>query len=299
MKHLLLAVLVALAGECLYAAFHSPRFLIRRIQVVGAKTLSAEDVTRLTGLRPGTNIFRANLYRATRAIRVLPAIREANISRVLPDTIAVTLTEREPRFLLTVMTRQWEVDREGIVFREVVRPAAPAVPGARVDGSTPGPVPGPTGVPSVPGTGHRETGAPLPTILSLPPTTPVRLGQALDRSLIRAALHCAKLAYADGLKIWKIRVDGHGDLWLNIKVPGPSRGSEPSWTVRMGRAEQLTAKFADARKVIRGAPQLAVTAEYLDVSCPRRPAYRLAAGIDREKATPGPRGSAHPEAPWQ
>jgi hypothetical protein len=290
MKHLMTAMLVALAGECLYAAFHSPRFLIRRIQVAGAKTLSPEDVTRLTGLRPGTNIFRANLYRANRALRSVPAIREANVSRVLPDTIAVTLTEREPRFLLSVATRLWEVDREGVVFREVGarRPA----PGAqRPVGTDQRPAPLND---RAPGTGRRA-----PTILSLPPSTVVQLGKPLDPSVIQSALHCAKMAHADGLKIWKIRVDAHGDLWLNIRVPGPSREMEPSWSVRLGRAEQLTAKFADARRILRGAPQLAVTAEYLDVSCPRRPAYRLAAGIDREKATPGARGSAGPEAPWQ
>jgi hypothetical protein len=43
--------------------------------------------------------------------------------------------------------------------------------------------------------------------------------------------------------------------------------------IRLGRPEELRLKFADAQRVLRGAPQISDLAAYLDVSCAGRPAY--------------------------
>jgi cell division septal protein FtsQ len=238
----LLVLLMGLAGECVWAAFNSPRLAVRRIVVAGSRTLSPDQVAAMTGVRLGSNIFRANLYRARKAVQAAPAIRDANVSRLLPDTIAVTLEEREPVLTLAAGTRLFDVDADGVVYREIRQP---------VRGRA---------------------------ILSLERAPSIGQGQTLDPSVVEAALHCVKLARADGLLLWKITIDAQDDLWLNIKVGGPAGVPGPSLRVRMGRPLELGAKFADARHILRGAPQLAEAAEYLDVSCPRRPAYRVAAG---------------------
>jgi POTRA domain, FtsQ-type len=242
LRALLTVLLMGLAGECVWAAFNSPRLAVRRIVVTGSRTLSPDQVTAMTGVPLGSNIFRANLYRARKAVQAAPAIRDANVARLLPDTIAVTLEEREPALTLAAGTRLFDVDATGVVYREIHQP---------VRGRA---------------------------ILFLEANPSLELGQTLDPSVVEAALHCVRLARADGLLLWKITIDAHDDLWLNIKVSGPPGAPGPSLKIRMGRPQELGAKFADARHVLRGAPQLAEAAEYLDVSCPRRPAYRVAAG---------------------
>jgi hypothetical protein len=242
LRALLIVLLMGLAGECVWAAFNSPRLAVRRIVVAGSRTLSPDQVTAMTGVCLGSNIFRANLYRARKAVQAAPAIRDANVARLLPDTIAVTLEEREPVLTLAAGSRLFDVDAAGVVYREIAQP---------VRGRA---------------------------ILSLGLQPSVELGQTLDRSVVEAALHCVRLARADGLLLWKITIDAQDDLWLNIRVGGPPGVPGPSLKVRMGRPQELGAKFADARHILRGAPQLAEAAAYLDVSCPRRPAYCVAAG---------------------
>src|SRR5262249_60464518 len=64
LRAILIVLLMGLAGECVWAAFNSPRLAVRRIVVAGSRTLSRDQVTAMMGVRLGTNIFRANLFRA-------------------------------------------------------------------------------------------------------------------------------------------------------------------------------------------------------------------------------------------
>lgn len=238
------AVLFATGAAGIWQAFNSPYLVIRRIVVTGSESLSPEQVAAMTGLRIGTNIFRANLYRAGKAVRSVPAIREASVARLLPGTIVITVVERRPVLTVAQGRRRFEVDAEGVVFQEL--PASAPLPADRL-------------------------------LLSLRPGPSLRLGERLDGSLIQVALHCARLARAEGLSLWKLSIDAHDDLWLNVKVAGQSSQPAVSLPIRIGRPQELSAKFADTRHVLQHAPHLAAVAQYLDVSCPRRPAYRVAA----------------------
>jgi hypothetical protein len=251
LRALLSGLLLVLGAECVWVLFHTPRLAVQRVAVTGSTTLSAQQVAEMAGIQVGENIFRTNLYRVRRSIRSAPAIREATVARLLPGTIVVTLAEREPRLILLQEGRSYEVDSEGVVFRELPR-----------DGR---------------GQAVRRT-CPY---LALRPGTFVRLGEAVPRPLVEAALHCVRLARAEGLLLWKLSIDAHDDLWLNVKVAEPNAVSPLSLPIRVGTPRELGAKFADTRDVLQHAPQLAAVAQYLDVSCPRRPAYRVAAGDAR------------------
>jgi hypothetical protein len=252
---MLAALFLVLGGQGVWAAFNAPQLAVQRIVVAGSQTLQPEQVAAMTGIGLGTNIFRANLYRARKTIQSVPAIREANVARLLPSTIAITLVERRPALVLASSGRLFEVDGEGVIFREI-SPFAPP-----------------------------SAGLPL---LSPQPGVPARLGERLDRSVVEAALHCVRLARAKGLLLSKMSIDAHGDLWLNVKVAGERSQPSSSLPIRIGRPQELSAKISDTSDLLQHAPQLAQVAQYLDVSCPRRPAYRLAA-----------EQSANPVAPRQ
>jgi cell division septal protein FtsQ len=70
-------------------------FSVRRIELVGARYLTAAEVVRALALPAAANIFdeTAPLARRTRA---LPGVLEARITRRLPGTLRVTVEEAEP-----------------------------------------------------------------------------------------------------------------------------------------------------------------------------------------------------------
>lgn len=58
--------------------------------------LTDEEVRRITGLRPGINLFRIDLRVAENFLQEVPEVVEAKLTRILPDTLRVELKVREP-----------------------------------------------------------------------------------------------------------------------------------------------------------------------------------------------------------
>jgi cell division protein FtsQ len=210
---------------------------VRRVHVAGAKTLRAEHVMSLAGVPIGQNIFRTNLYQARLAVQKEPVIHHVKITRLLPDTVVVTVHERTPAFTLATGGRLLEVDAHGMIYRSLARP-----------------------LPRLP-------------VLSMAGGSSLKVGEKITPELLASARECVRLAQAAGLSLAKITVDARRDLWLNITVSGAGSPLAKPLRVRLGRPEELQSKFADAQRVLRGAPQVTDLAAYLDVSCAGRPAY--------------------------
>jgi cell division protein FtsQ len=228
---------IGLGAEILYVAFNSPRLAVKKVRVEGVRTLKPTQVAALTGVPLGHNIFRTNLYRARRSVQKEPVIHHVTISRLLPDTVVVSVHERTPAFTLALGERWMEVDAYGMIYRSLAQP-----------------------LPKLP-------------VLSLEGGTSLSVGQKVPPEWLSSATQCVRLARAAGLAVTKITVDAHHDLWLNIGVSGAGSPLTKPLRVRLGRPEALQLKFADAQQVLRGAPQVSDLAAYLDVSCAGRPAY--------------------------
>jgi cell division protein FtsQ len=236
LRILLSLSLLALGVETIQVAFNSPRLAVKKVSVEGAKTLPAAHVAELTGVPIGRNIFRTNLYRARLAVQQEPVIHHATISRLLPDTVVVSVYERTPAFTLDLGTRLYEVDASGMIYRSLTTP-----------------------LPKLP-------------VLCVGDEASWQIGKKLPPAVLAPASECIRLATAARLSLTKISVDAHHDLWLNISASGA--GNPPKeLRIRLGRPEELRLKFADAQRVLRGAPQVSDLAAYLDVSCAGRPAY--------------------------
>lgn len=70
-------------------------FAVRRVEVVGAKYLEPSAVVEALGLNPGASVF-DNTGRLERRLESVPGIASATISRRLPGTLRVEVSELDP-----------------------------------------------------------------------------------------------------------------------------------------------------------------------------------------------------------
>ena len=89
--------LVALAGA-LAAGYRflrtSPRFAIAGFEVSGTGHMAADDVVAVAGIALGGNIFALDVEGVEERLERLPWVRQASVSRQLPNTVAIEVTER-------------------------------------------------------------------------------------------------------------------------------------------------------------------------------------------------------------
>lgn len=118
------AVAACVAGFVgLVAAYHAFNLVlqasalqVQRIVVHGQTRLSSGEVESLIGTLRGTSILTADLARYRQRLLGSPWVAEASLRRVLPSTIEVFITEREPLALCRIRGDLYLVDRTGIII---------------------------------------------------------------------------------------------------------------------------------------------------------------------------------------
>ena len=80
----------------------SPRFAVNEIVTSGGKRKGADDIASIAGIAKGQNVFSIDLDLARARLLTDPWIETAEISRQLPGTISVRITEREASGLVSV-----------------------------------------------------------------------------------------------------------------------------------------------------------------------------------------------------
>ena len=97
---------------------HSELLRIRRITVTGNAHLSAGEVeTLVDGLRT-QNLLQADLASYRRRLLDSPWVADARLSRVLPATVTIRVTEREPMAIARLGEQLFLVDVDGVVIDE-------------------------------------------------------------------------------------------------------------------------------------------------------------------------------------
>lgn len=89
--------LVALGGA-LFSGYRflrtSPRFAIARFEVRGTTHMAEADVVAVAGVSLGGNIFAIDVESVEQRLERLPWVRQASVSRQLPDTLELEVVER-------------------------------------------------------------------------------------------------------------------------------------------------------------------------------------------------------------
>lgn len=109
--------LVVLFG-LVFFFFLSSTFRVKEIIVEGNNLVSREEI--LTTIKPGQNIFRFNSKKTkTEILKKLPAIRDLEIYRGIPNAIKVVIVEREGRVVWQTKENRYLISASGEVSKQI------------------------------------------------------------------------------------------------------------------------------------------------------------------------------------
>lgn len=112
-------VSLAVAWSAHHYALNSPRFAIHTVDLVGAKRTTLDQIKTDSGIAVGLNIFALDTDVAERKLLENPWISEVKVTRRLPSTLRVELSEREAAAVVALGERLYLVTPEGVPFKEV------------------------------------------------------------------------------------------------------------------------------------------------------------------------------------
>ncbi len=98
------------------ALWGSDLFRLTNVSVVGNRLLSSEEVVGRAGLEIGGSLFSADLSAATQRVKSHPVVRETLLLRQPPETLVISVEEREPVATVSSQEGLRGLDREGTLF---------------------------------------------------------------------------------------------------------------------------------------------------------------------------------------
>lgn len=96
----------------------NPRLALREVRVTssGYWNNRNRDLAAIARLKMGTNLFDIDLRKLRSTIKTIPSIEDVKITRILPDTLAIDVSERLPRALLNYPNSRWVIDENCVVM---------------------------------------------------------------------------------------------------------------------------------------------------------------------------------------
>lgn len=114
-----IGVAVSVAWAARRYVHESPRFALKEVRVKGAHHRTTDEVIQRAGLSIGTNVFAVELEDARGRLALDPWLHTISLSRHLPGTIAIEVTEREPAAMVVVGDTTYLATREGEIFKRL------------------------------------------------------------------------------------------------------------------------------------------------------------------------------------
>ncbi|MQA05981.1 MAG: FtsQ-type POTRA domain-containing protein [Streptosporangiales bacterium] len=111
-----LLLTLALVGGWLYLVYGSSVFAADDVQVVGAKRVPAKQVEAAAAVPLGTPLARVDLDQIEAQVLRLPRVHTVVVERAWPDTVRITVTEREPVAVVSRNGAWWVIDEEAVVL---------------------------------------------------------------------------------------------------------------------------------------------------------------------------------------
>ncbi|QQS41444.1 MAG: FtsQ-type POTRA domain-containing protein [Acidobacteriota bacterium] len=129
----LAACILFCLGLLFSAAFRSAAssdfFRVRNVETLGAERVSSkkvEQIVRAEAFRSG--VWSADLGTIRDEVEKLTFVRHASVSRVLPDTVRVTIEERRPVAIVRIGESDYLVDAEATVLAKITKDVKGPVP---------------------------------------------------------------------------------------------------------------------------------------------------------------------------
>ena len=76
--------------------YENRSFAIQEFDIQSDGVISPAQLRRWSGVKPGENLMALDLARVKRELELVPRIQSASVERILPDTLRITVNEREP-----------------------------------------------------------------------------------------------------------------------------------------------------------------------------------------------------------
>lgn len=108
---LLISVTITLCLKLTY-------FNVSNISVINNHTINSDEIVKLSKINKGINIFYLNFKNVQTNLQSNPYILSANINRKLPNTIVISIKEREAVFYSKRDNKYLIIDKNGIVLEE-------------------------------------------------------------------------------------------------------------------------------------------------------------------------------------
>ena len=119
----------------------NPKFELKVINITSDGRLLPEQLREYAGLQTGTNMFCVDVDRLRKKLEEVPLVESVAISRQLPDTLTINITERVAMAQIRWNTRAlpFLLDRHGVVL-PMTRSgqSLPLIEGLRLDSLRPG-----------------------------------------------------------------------------------------------------------------------------------------------------------------
>ncbi len=125
--------------------YQNADFAIQQIDVATDGVIAPEQLRRWTGVKPGANLIALDLAAVKRNLELVSVVETVSVERVLPRTLKVRVTEREPVAQVNVphtdatggiVVSVYQLDADGVVIQPL-DPRLSVVPLARVNPSLP------------------------------------------------------------------------------------------------------------------------------------------------------------------
>ena len=113
-------------------------FKIRNIHVQGASPMAERAVREAAGLRIGQPILDVDLDRVRKSVEGVGWVRDAQVVRLLPDTLVVAVRQRETMAVWQNRGRTWVIDSSGRPIPEADAGRFPQLPLIVGDGANEG-----------------------------------------------------------------------------------------------------------------------------------------------------------------
>jgi len=108
---LLISVTITLCLKLTY-------FNVANISVINNHTINSDEIVKLSKINKGINIFYLNFKNVQTNLQSNPYILSADINRKLPNTIVISIKEREAVFYSKKDNKYLIIDKNGVVLEE-------------------------------------------------------------------------------------------------------------------------------------------------------------------------------------
>lgn len=126
-----IGIIVALIGGWA-ALYNSPAFTIQNVEVEGVEHLTADEMSQLANVPTDTTLLRVDTETIRNRLKQTAWVEDVTVTRKFPDTIKITVTEREIEAIVEIpnrsgsSTKKWAIAKDHIWLMPIPEPGSEA-----------------------------------------------------------------------------------------------------------------------------------------------------------------------------